>query len=168
MPESPDADELARARFRGKRYTMAAFVTFAAVFVGWSAVQVIRGVFGLGVPALAARGARGGQLEGADRPVPLQGDCARGLARLSGAVDRGVARASPARDEAEAATAFRLALSPEWDGAADVEGLCSAQPQGRDAYAALMRFRRAGEGYARMQGVELAPLRREVAEYLPP
>ncbi len=155
-PEQEDA-VVAAAQRRAKRYVAAAFVTFAAIFVGASGLQLVGAVFGTNAPV------RG------ETPAPLsRGSCAQSLLGLSRAVERAIAVSLHAADEAHALETFSSSLSPEWDREKAVESGCAAEPRGRDAYAAVLRLRRAGEGFARRQVVELAPLRRDVAAYLLP
>jgi hypothetical protein len=155
---SPGDDPLEPARRRGKRYIIIAFVAFSAAFILSSIAQLVSGVFGAGSDVLPQT--RTGSL--------ASGRCARELRALTSAVERAIVSAVPASGEAKARAAYRAALAPEWNDEADVEQRCSGDPHGTDAYAAVLRLRRAGEDFARRQVVELAPLRQDVAAHLGP
>jgi hypothetical protein len=153
---SPDA--LAAARKRGSRYLTIAFSLFASAFMLLSVGQLVMGVFGVGFDAFRLPG-----------PAPLAGGaCASELRGLNDAVGRALSAASRAGTDEQAVTmAYRSALSPEWDEEPAVVRACDAEPNGREAYGAVLRLRHAGEGLVRRQVVELAPLRQNIAAYLP-
>lgn len=165
-----------RARLRAKRAVLGVFIAVASVFIGLSALQIVPAVFGLGVTPLAG-------LPDLSGPTPR--GCSEGVRRLAAALDRAAARAVEARgdevrsqgrvleekqaaaDEEAALQSFRAALAPEWDGEEAVAALCKDDPRGEDAFAALLRLRLAEEHFLRKELVEIAPLRRDVAAYLP-
>jgi hypothetical protein len=130
------------------------FLAFASAFVLWSAKLLIWPLFGLDTPAER-------------RAAPAGVACAEQIRSLVRALDRAMAAASASRGQAEASAMFRAALSPEWDGEESSRRACAADPNGLDAYAALMRLRRAEEGFVERQVVEIDPLRREVQAHLP-
>jgi hypothetical protein len=155
---SPDSsrDPLEKARKRGSRYLTAAFVTFATAFMLLSVGQLVMGVFGVGFETFRLPG-----------PAPLgAGACAGELRGLDAAIGRALGAASRVGTDDKALTAYRSALSPEWDEETDVARTCDGEPHGREAYAAVLRLRRGGEDLARRQVVELAPLRQNVSAYL--
>ena len=151
-------DGLEAARRRGKRYTAAAFVSFAAIFVVLSSYELVAAAYGLGITPLPA---------GTPKAVGASA-CASELRGLTSAVERALAAALVAPNEAQADADFQAALLPEWDRRDAIERTCKDSPQGRDALAAVERLRRAGEGLVHRQAVELGPPRRDVAAYLPP
>jgi hypothetical protein len=144
-----------RTRRLTKRYVSLLFVSFAGVFVALSAYQLAVAVYGVGIQAL---------------PVQSMATlgCATELRGLVAAVDRAILSAARATDDAGATAAYRAALSPEWDAEPNVVAHCSSDGRGADAFAAVARFRRAGESFVRHQVIELAPLRQDVAAYLLP
>lgn len=159
-----------RARLRGKRVVLSVLVVAACLFVGLSAAQIIQAVFGAGIQPLAPSGERGVH----------QQACVEGIRTLTEALDRAAARAVGVRaaatewaekqaivDDSLAIAAFNTGLSPEWDSENAVQERCGHDPQGTDAFAALLRLRLAEEQFVRRQVVEIAPLRRDVAAYLP-
>jgi hypothetical protein len=93
--------------------------------------------------------------------------CADGVRTLATALDRGMAAAATAKDEPGAKASFERAISPEWDREAAVGTDCKTDLRGADAFAALLRLRRAEEGFLGRQVVEIAPLRRDVEAYAP-
>jgi hypothetical protein len=161
------ADPLSRARLAWRRAAIGLLFATATVFIGVSAVQIIPAVFGAGAKPLAPDSATGRE-------------CAKGLRDLEHALDRateqamvggaaaGAHAAGSTNDDQEAAlSAFRDRLRPEWDTQAAIADKCKASPHGAEAFAALARLRRADEGLVRRQAVEVLPLRRDVAAYLP-
>jgi hypothetical protein len=155
--QPPDADpSLERTRRLAKRYVSAIFVTLAGVFVFLSAQQIITGVYGVGIQPLAPALSIG------------TASCATELRGLEIAVDRAMIAAARATDEADATAAYRAALAPEWDADQGILARCAVDARGADAFAAVTRFRRAGESSVRHQALELAPLRHDIAAYLLP
>lgn len=162
--DASSGDE-ARARLRGKRIAHAIVATTAVAFIGASAVQIIPAVFGVGGRAAP------------DSPAaPEERACTAGIRSLSFALDRATAKAwSPeanrlAVDEADANAiiqAFQEALLPEWDAGASIGQACAKSRDGVEAWAALLRLRRAEEQFALRGFVDLAPLRRDVTAHLP-
>lgn len=156
-PPAAGPDPLLAARKRGRRYISIAFVSFAAAFMLLSVAQLVMGVFGEGLEIFRQ-----------PAPAPIAaGPCADGLRSLQTAVERALGSAAHADTDDRAAADYRTALAPEWDRHEEVERSCN-DPQRRDAYAAVLRFRQAGEHLARRQVVELAPLRQDIRAYLPP
>ncbi len=152
------SEDAALAGRRGKRIMTLAFITFATVFVLSTTYQVMGALFSIGARARPESGAR----------ALVRGDCTSSLRALSGAVDRAVGAAARDLDESVAAADFRAALEPEWgEGEERAQRECAGVPGGDDAYAAVLRLRRAGEGLTRRQVVELGTLRRDVSAYLP-
>jgi hypothetical protein len=155
----PDAAEV-RARLRGKRVALGIVIVLATGVIGLSALQIVPAVFGIGIAPI---------------PSAPRGSSARlcrdGLTALRDALDRArleAARAEPTQDQAATLAAFQRALLPEWDGADAIARVCAGVPHGTDAYAALLRLRAAEEQQTRRRAVDLGPLRRDVATYLPP
>jgi hypothetical protein len=147
-----------------KRAVHAAIVVVAVTFVGSSAAQIIPAVFGLGIRPVSATAG--------DSP---EGVCAQGVRSLALAVDRAAERAwSPRAAQAvtpqggdAALHAFVAALAPEWSAEATVEQACGRAREGTEAWAALVRFRRAEEQVVLSGLVELVPLRHDVMAHLP-
>ena len=137
---------------RGRRIVTAAFLIFAAGFIVTSTLDIARGVYGEHVAS-------------GEGPPPSVA-CVGGIKALVGALDRAMSVAAASRDESAALPAFAGATKPEWDAAADVENACSATPQGKDAFAALVRLRAADESFLQRRIAEIAPLRRDVDAYL--
>jgi hypothetical protein len=143
------ADE-ARAQSEGKRIAHVIVISIAVAFVGASAAQIIPAVFGLdarplpSVPAVV-EGSGGSSERG----------CADGIRALALGLDRATL------------VAWRDGVLPEWNTAGDVERACAKSRQGLDAWAALLRLRRADEDVVLRGLTELAPLRRDVAARLP-
>ena len=137
---------------RGRRIVSAAFLLFAAAFIVVSTVNIARGVYG--EPVASGQG-----------PHPSAG-CVAEIKVMVAALDRATAAGASARDESAALQAFAGAAKPEWDGISGTENACSATPQGKDAFAALLRLRAADESFLRRRVAEVAPLRRDVDAYL--
>jgi hypothetical protein len=129
----------ARARLQGKRIALGVVITVAVAFVGASALQIIPAVFGVGFRPLPS-----------SPPGSSTRDCAEGVHALLGTVGADPNKAAPAA---------------EWER---VGHACESTPEGLDAWAALQRLRFAASQMAnRGAGVELDPLRRDVAAHLP-
>jgi hypothetical protein len=148
-----------RGRRLGRRYVTAAFGTLAGVFILSTTKQLSFGVFGVDAAPVA---------QGLASATVAEGSCVGHLRAMAAAVDRAISASARAPDEANAAVEYRAALSPEWNDAPTVEAGCSAEGHGADALATIVRLRVAGEQLARRHASELAPLRRDVAAYLPP
>jgi len=154
---SDKKDPSAAARLRGKRFALAIYGAFASVFVAMCTWEIVAGVFGIGAAALPTPGPGALAPEG----------CAADIRVLRAALDRALAASVTATDDATALATYRRALSPEWDGEKSTEGRCASEPRGTDAFAALLRLRLAQEASLRRQIVEMAPIRRDLAAYLP-
>jgi hypothetical protein len=154
----------AGARLRWRRVAHAIVITIAVVFVGSSAAQIIPSVFG------AQR-----------HPIPLpsagtpERACVDGVRSLALALDRASGeawwpRASGAVTVADDAAlqAFRQGLVPEWNAQAKIEQACANSHEGVEAWAALLRLRRAEEQVVLRSIGELLPLRRDFDARLPP
>jgi hypothetical protein len=141
-----------------------ATTVFSVIFVGASAAQIIPAVFGIGIEPLPSTPA-----------ASPESECADGVRSLALALDRATEAAwSPRTAHAvtmggtdHALEAFRAGLVPEWNAAASVEKACGTAREGWEAWAALLRLRRAEEQVALRGLVELVPLRRDVAAHLP-
>jgi hypothetical protein len=158
-PESPLAEtDVERGRRLGRKYVTVVFGVVALGFMALTTHQLVVGVFGVDA-----------------RPLPSSEDeqgpgvtCAARLRGMEAAVERGIAAAAHAPDETAASARYRSALAPEWDDSAAVESTCEKEiPGGIDALATVNRLRVAGEQLARRHASELAPLRHDVATYLP-
>jgi hypothetical protein len=128
-------------------------VALAAAFVLSSARSVVWGLFGLEAAPTAT--------------APAGRACGEAIARLARALDRGVAATSAARTDVEALAQMRAALAPEWDAEASGAATCAEDPHGADAWAALMRLRRAEEGAVASRAAQTGPVHRELEAYLP-
>jgi hypothetical protein len=140
----------------GKRIRTAVygvFTAFAAVFILFSTRSIIWGVFGLDAPVAAA--------------APAGRACAEKIAGLARALDRRMAATSGARSEPEALARMHAALAPEWDTEAETAAACADDPRGADAWAALLRLKRAEEGAAGRRAALTGPMHRELEAYLP-
>jgi hypothetical protein len=129
------------------------FVAFSAAFVLLSTWQIMIGVFGAAIAPVQVT-------------QPAGKACAEGIHELERALDRGVAAATGAKSSADAEAKMRAALSPEWDKEQAVDATCAGDPHGADAWAALLRLRRAEEGAAGRRTVVVAPLRQDLDAYL--
>lgn len=158
MSASPANDSQRRAKLRGKRIALAIYGTFASTFVLISTWQLANGVFGITISPIVAATA-------ATAPAPK--GCADDIRAMRGALDRAFGVAVTAPDDGAALVSYRRALSPEWDGESAAADRCGGEPRGADAFAALRRLRVAQEASLRRQVVEMAPLRRDLAAYLP-
>ncbi len=149
----------------GRRVAHIIVIVVAVAFIGASALQIIPAVFGVGVRPLAATSADSSETK-----------CGAGVRALALAVDRAAGMAwAPGEREGESLDlavertrlAFKLGLTPEWDAQADVERVCATSTEGLDAWASLLRLRRAHEQMVLHGLVELVPLERDVTAHLP-
>ncbi len=163
MNAAPDGD--AGARREGRRIAHTIVIVVAVAFIGASAFQIIPAVFGIGVRPVAANGSD-----------PVETQCAIGVRSLALALDRAGAMSwspSPAAggpfdlDSEKAHQAFERGLAPEWNSEAQIEQSCAKSSAGLDAWAALMRLRRAEEQLVLHGLLELVPLERDVTAHLP-
>lgn len=138
---------------RGRSIASAIFVGIVSVFIVITTWQVARGVFGKG----------GTSAKAGIAPPPA---CIAGISRLGGALDRAVAAASQSSDEHAVNAAFANAVKPEWDDSDKVQADCAATPEGQDAFAALLRLRRAEETSLERHVAEVSPMKRDVEAYL--
>jgi|SRR5580658_2028889 hypothetical protein len=143
-----------RGRRLGRRYVTAAFGVLAGVFMVSTTQQLLFAVFGVDAGPVARTGPRG--------------NCGNHLRAMTSAIDRAISVSARAEDEARATLQYRATLAPEWNDMAAIESFCAEEERGVDALAAVVRLRVAGEQLARRHARELAPLRRDVASYLPP
>jgi hypothetical protein len=74
-----------------------------------------------------------------------------------------VTAANRSRDEDDAVSRLRAALNPEWGREVELAQICAANPSGAEAWAALLRLKRAEEGAAGRRAVLVEPLRADVA-----
>jgi hypothetical protein len=123
------------------------FVAFAAVFVVFSTRSIIWGVFAIDAENVLAPAGRA---------------CGEKIAGLAAALDRGVAATSAARTEPEALARMHAALAPEWDAEPEIAAACAQDPRGADAWAALLRLKRAEEGAAGRRAALTGPMHREL------
>jgi hypothetical protein len=145
-------NDAARARLRGKRIALVVVIAVAVVFIGASAVQIVPAVFGAGIAPMPS-----------GPPGSSARLCAEGVRSF---LD--VLGAPPPRSSGGAKT-LRPALAAEppaedWDRVAHD---CASAPGGEDAWAALMRLRSVRDQLAYSAGIDLDPLRRDVAAHLP-
>jgi hypothetical protein len=152
---SDKKDPRAAARLRGKRFALGVYGTFASAFVALCTWQLVSGVFNVGAAPLTVHGS-----------LPSDA-CSQDLRALRAALDRALAASVTASDDATALATYRRALSPEWDGEKTAADRCAKEPLGTEAYAALLRLRLAQEAQLRRQIVEMGPIRRDLAAYLP-
>lgn len=154
----------ARARFEGKRLAHAVVVAIAVAFIGASAVQIVPAVFGTQTQLVSST------------PAGLSDRaCAEDVHSLMLALDRATgqawspraARAVSEADEDAVIQAFRQGLAPEWNADATIAQACAKSREGFEAWAALLRLRRAEEQVVLRGFVELVPLRRDVTAHLP-
>jgi hypothetical protein len=136
---------------RGRSIVSALFVSIVSVFIVITTWQVARGVFGKGV------------MKASVAPAPI---CVAGVSRLNDALDRALAAASPLTDEHAIDAAFANAARPEWDDSSKVEADCAGTQEGQDAFAALLRLRRADESFLHREVAELSPMKQDVEAYL--
>ncbi len=157
-PRHRPGGHTARAALRAKRIALGAVIIVAFAFIGSSAWQIIPAVFGAGFEPIAP-----------GAPGSSERECALGIRKLLGALDRAAGEVAPAdaeRGGPEAALHARL--SPEWDEANAVARTCERAPGGLDAWAALERMRMGEDQLVRLGQVGLGPMRVEVAAHLPP
>ncbi len=150
--QRPAAGERGRAGARIRTIVYGLYVAFAAAFVLLCVKELVVGVFGM----------REGTVASAPAGSPGRA-CADGIGDLLRALDRGVLAASAARDEKDAVTRLDAALAPEWDREAALATTCGADANGAEAWAALLRLRRAEEGAAGRRAVLVGPMRADVA-----
>jgi hypothetical protein len=131
----------------------ALFVGVVSVFIVITTAQLGLGVFG----KTASRAGAGGAPPAA---------CIAGISRLTPALDRALGTASPIADDSAALAAFAAATLPEWNDSQNIESACIATPEGKDAFAAVLRLRRAEEALLHRDVAELSPMRRDVEAYL--
>jgi hypothetical protein len=127
-------------------------VAFAAAFVVLSTRSIVWGVFALDAPPAGA--------------ASLGPACAARIAALARALDGAVAATAAARTEDDAVVRMRAALSPEWDREALDAAQCAQDPRGTDAWAALLRLRRAEERAVGRRAVDTGPIHQELEAYL--
>jgi hypothetical protein len=140
MPDDRPADEdaaEASARRRGRRYGAQAVIVIAVIFIGSSAAQVVPAVFGFGVRPLPSA-----------PPGSSARTCAEGVRALAQDTVQDTGDSPPNRE------------SP-------VYRACAASPEGLDAWAALLRLRRAAAELPHGNPPELGPLRRDLSAHLP-
>lgn len=131
------------ARKEGRRAAHLIVIAVAVLFVGASAAQIIPAVFGVGIQPIRSTSERS-----PDRA------CAEGIHLLAVGLDH-------ANEEAWRGLT-------EWTRASgNVEPTCAKSGEGLDAWAALLRLRRAEEAVVVRAGAELAPLRHDVEAHLP-
>jgi hypothetical protein len=155
---NPAETEVERGRRLGRRYVTMVFGVLALSFMAMTTKELVDGVFGVDARPLSAT------------TDPTRGaGCAGRLRGMEAAIERGITAAAHAPDQATASTRYRSALAPDWDDGPGVEAACAKEaPGGTDALATVERLRVAGEHLARRHASELAPLRHDVATYLPP
>jgi hypothetical protein len=135
-----------RGRIRSAVYGV--YFTFAAAFIILSTTSIMQGVFG-------------SALEGHGLPIPTE--CAKGIRDALANLEAARVRFGSREGEDRAVSVFQEDAFRGWTG---LEATCGASERGLEAFAALIRLRRASERAVRRQAVELAPLRRDVEEYL--
>jgi hypothetical protein len=164
--DAPSDDE-ARARREGKRAAHAVVIVIAVVFVGASAAQIIPAVFGLGIRPVAAAPSVSPERACTDGVRVL----ARALHRAGGEAwssgGRGPLLDHDATGGEAALQTLRERLSPEWNTEADIRRACVESREGYEAWAALLRLRRAEEQLVLQGFVDLAALRGDLAAHLP-
>lgn len=152
-----EVDRQVRARRSGRRAGHGVIIVLAIVFIAASGVQIIPAVFGIGVrrvPSMVAGS-------------PERG-CALGVRSLATALDRAGVRAWSTRAAADdALDAFRRALAPEWNEEERVRTDCEKAAEGPEAWAALVRLKRAEEQALLHGADDLQPLRLDLAAHLP-
>jgi hypothetical protein len=132
------------------------FVACAAAFVLLSARAVVWGVFGLDATESAST------MSASAAPA-----CAEKIGGLARALDRGVAAAASARTQADARARMQAALAPEWDQEAATAATCTQDPRGADAWAALLRLKRAEEDAVERRAQSTGAIHRQLEAYLP-
>jgi hypothetical protein len=154
-------ERIERGRRQGRRYVTVAFGVLSGLFILSTTEQLSFAVFGVGAGPLA-RGAN--QTEEPNG----EGSCGELLRALAAAVDRAISVSARAPDEANASRQYRAALGPEWSDTPSAATSSCQHGRSADALATVVRLRVAGEELAKRHARELAPLRRDVATYLPP
>jgi hypothetical protein len=139
----------------GRRYVVVVFGVLATAFMLSTTAQLTAGVFGVHTHPLDAESTLAGRA------------CAGKLRDMEAAVERAIVASVHAPGEAEASLQYEGALLPEWGDAKGVESHCGSVAEGADALATVLRLRVAGEQLVRRHAREMAPLRRDVASYLP-
>jgi hypothetical protein len=149
-PNATDGDDAAeaRARRRGRRWTMTAYYVVVAVFIVIAAGNVVWQVW---APAF--------------RKYPPV-DCRAGLRDLTLALDRARDAAGSLAEAGEdtALSHFRSELSPEWDRHDAVAASCRKDRELAVALDVIERLRYAEERAVRREVDDLAPLRRRVGQ----
>jgi hypothetical protein len=154
----------ARARLEGKRIAHGIVLVVAVTFVAASAAQIIPAVFGMQSRTFPPT-----------PPGSPERVCSDGVRTLALALDRGEKQAwsllggnaAADSDAYDSLQTFRRALFPEWDAEPSVEQACSKSHEGVEAWAALLRLRRAAEQIVLRDVTELLPLRHDFAAHLP-
>lgn len=157
MAEAPKKQPGSRAATRIRRAVFGLYVAFAAGFVVLCVEEIVVGVFGL----------RPGSIAGAPAGSPGRA-CGDGIRDLLGALDRGVLAASAGHDEKDAVALLNAALAPEWSREGALAQTCAADANSAEAWAALLRLRRAEEGAAGRRAVLVGPMRADVARLAGP
>jgi hypothetical protein len=145
------SDETRPGSRRGRSIVSALFVGVVSVFIVVTTAQVGAGVFG-----------KSASRAGVAPPAA----CVAGISRLTPALDRALGAASPIGDDSASLATFAAATLPEWNDSQDIESTCSATPEGQEAFAAVLRLRRAEEALLHKDVAELSPMRRDVEAYL--
>jgi hypothetical protein len=125
-------------------------VSVVAVFIVITTTQIARGVFGKGATKSNA-------------PPPA---CVAGISRMNGALDRAVASTAQINDAHGVNAAFANAVKADWADSDQVQSDCAGTPEGQDAFAALLRLRRAEESSLERHVAEVSPMKRDVEAYL--
>lgn len=128
---------------RGFRVVLAIYLVVVVSFIAWTAQLVIGQMF-------------------FENAVPTPGErlpalplaCETGLKELGGALEPALRASLWAKDEEAATSQFEAILATPWQKVGDVERACAADPAGAAAYAAMVRERRAQEGWARRHARE--------------
>lgn len=144
------ADE-ARSRKLGRRYGVVVLAVIALAFTASSTYQIMVQCFDLAVSTHAP-----------------PDECVRGIRTLEAALDQASSRAARERDDEAVQRAWETGLLPEWSLAPSIEKTCDATPEGTQAYASLVRLRRAYEGLLRRRDAEVRPLRESLEAQLAP
>jgi hypothetical protein len=137
-------------RSRIRTAVFAVYFTFAAAFVILSTTSIMQGVFG-------------SALEGHTLPLPT--DCTLGIRALTRRLELARVRFGSGESEDSAVASFQKDAFDDWSR---TEVACKASERGLEAFAAVVRLRKASERAVRRQAAELGPLRRDVDAYLGP
>jgi hypothetical protein len=156
-----------RPRGWAKRAGHAIVIAIAVAFIGASAAQIIPAVFGLaGRPGTPA----GPVVSRPDSPAAICSDGVRvlvlALDRASGQAWMAIGSSDGAAGTAPFLQTFERGLLPEWGEERRIAQACASSSEGLEAWAALLRLRRAEEQDLVHGQVELAALRRDVAAHL--